>query len=77
MQPSTTQRRHVFQAGAEHHASRGSASRPDPTPSSRTAFLMTLPAWLAGKLRDGYELDPKLWAGLWLLERNPDGTPLR
>jgi ADP-ribose pyrophosphatase len=35
------------------------------------------PAWLAGKLRDGYELDPKLWAGLWLLERNPDGTPLR
>ena len=35
------------------------------------------PAWLMGKLREGYELDPKLWAGLWLLEREPDGRPLR
>jgi ADP-ribose pyrophosphatase len=33
-------------------------------------------AWLVGKMRDGFELDAKLWAGLWLLERNPDGTPL-
>jgi ADP-ribose pyrophosphatase len=33
------------------------------------------PAWLARKMREGYEMDAKLWAGLWLLERNPDGTP--
>ena len=34
------------------------------------------PAWLMRKQREGYELDLKLWAGLWMLERNPDGTPL-
>jgi len=34
------------------------------------------PAWLAAKQREGYELDLKLWAGLWMLERNPDGSPL-
>ncbi len=33
------------------------------------------PAWLVQKQREGYELDLKLWAGLWMLERNPDGTP--
>lgn len=33
------------------------------------------PAWLAGKMAEGYQLDAKLWAGLWLLERNPDGSP--
>ncbi len=33
-------------------------------------------AWMVAKLGEGYELDAKLWAGLWLLERNPDGTPL-
>ena len=33
------------------------------------------PAWLAGKIAQGYELDAKLWAGLWLLDRNPDGSP--
>ncbi len=33
------------------------------------------PAWLVRKQREGYELDLKLWAGLWMLERNPDGTP--
>lgn len=32
------------------------------------------PAWLVGKHSEGYELDLKLWAGLWMLERNPDGT---
>lgn len=32
------------------------------------------PAWLMQKGREGYELDLKLWAGLWMLERNPDGT---
>ena len=34
------------------------------------------PAWLVGKQAEGYELDLKLWAGLWMLERNPDGSPL-
>jgi ADP-ribose pyrophosphatase len=33
------------------------------------------PAWLMHKGREGYELDLKLWAGLWMLERNPDGSP--
>lgn len=33
------------------------------------------PAWLAGKMAEGYQMDAKLWAGLWLLERNPDGSP--
>jgi ADP-ribose pyrophosphatase len=33
------------------------------------------PAWLVQKQREGYELDMKLWAGLWMLERNPDGSP--
>ncbi|MFC5579366.1 NUDIX hydrolase [Lysobacter niabensis] len=34
------------------------------------------PAWLMQKQAEGYELDLKLWAGLWMLERNPDGTPI-
>ena len=33
------------------------------------------PAWLMQKHREGYELDLKLWAGLWMIEHNPDGTP--
>jgi ADP-ribose pyrophosphatase len=33
-------------------------------------------AWLMQKRAEGYELDLKLWAGLWMLERNPDGSPL-
>jgi len=35
------------------------------------------PAWLMQKYRDGFELDPKLWAGLWMLDYNPDGSPVR
>ena len=31
-------------------------------------------AWLAGKLGQGYELDAKLWAGLWMIDHNPDGS---
>lgn len=31
--------------------------------------------WLHGKLAAGYSIDPKLYAGLYFLERNPDGTP--
>ncbi len=32
------------------------------------------PAWLMRKHAEGYELDLKLWAGLWMIERNPDGS---
>lgn len=31
--------------------------------------------WLAAKMREGYSMDAKLWAGLWLIDRNPDGSP--
>lgn len=31
-------------------------------------------AWLTKKLAEGYELDAKLWAGLWLIEHNLDGS---
>ena len=37
--------------------------------------LADAPRWLAEKMAAGYSMDPKLWAGLWLLDRNPDGTP--
>jgi ADP-ribose pyrophosphatase len=30
--------------------------------------------WLDAKRREGYSIDPKLYAGLYFLERNPDGT---
>ena len=33
------------------------------------------PAWLMRKHREGFELDLKLWAGLWMIEHNPDGSP--
>lgn len=32
------------------------------------------PAWLMRKQAEGFELDLKLWAGLWMIEHNPDGT---
>ncbi|ALN82122.1 NUDIX hydrolase [Lysobacter antibioticus] len=32
------------------------------------------PAWLMRKQAEGFELDLKLWAGLWMIERNPDGS---
>jgi ADP-ribose pyrophosphatase len=32
------------------------------------------PRWLCARMAEGYEMDPKLWAGLYLLDRNPDGT---
>ena len=34
-----------------------------------------VPSWLMQKQSEGYELDLKLWAGLWMIERNPDGSP--
>jgi ADP-ribose pyrophosphatase len=30
--------------------------------------------WLVQKMAEGYEMDPKLWAGLWLIEHNPNGS---
>jgi len=30
-------------------------------------------AWLVQKMQEGFELDPKLWAGLWLIEHHLDG----
>lgn len=33
------------------------------------------PRWLAAKMAEGYSMDPKLWAGLYLLDRDPDGSP--
>ena len=38
--------------------------------------LDSAPQWLAQKIREGYSMDPKLWAGLWLLERDPDGSAI-
>jgi len=32
------------------------------------------PRWLAAKMAEGYEMDAKTWAGLWLIERNADGS---
>ena len=32
--------------------------------------------WLNRKMIEGYPMDPKLWAGLWLLDKNPDGTSI-
>jgi ADP-ribose pyrophosphatase len=32
-------------------------------------------AWLVRKLGEGYQLDAKLWAGLWMIEHHLDGTP--
>ncbi len=32
-------------------------------------------AWLEDKRRRGYSIDPKLYAGLYFLDRDPDGRP--
>lgn len=32
------------------------------------------PRWLSQKMAEGYAIDAKLWAGLWFLDRNPDGS---
>ena len=39
--------------------------------------IVDVPRWLTQKMTEGYALDAKLWAGLWLLDRNPDGSPAR
>lgn len=33
------------------------------------------PRWLSAKMAEGYAMDAKLWAGLWFIDRNPDGSP--
>jgi len=33
------------------------------------------PRWLDERRREGYSIDPKLYAGLYFVERNPDGSP--
>ena len=30
--------------------------------------------WLTQKMAEGYAMDPKLWAGLWFVDKNPDGS---
>lgn len=30
--------------------------------------------WLTARMAEGYAMDPKLWAGLWFIDRNPDGS---
>lgn len=32
-------------------------------------------AWLVEKMGQGFQLDAKLWAGLWMIEHHLDGTP--
>jgi len=32
-------------------------------------------AWLVQKMDEGYALDAKLWAGLWMIDHTLDGTP--
>jgi len=27
------------------------------------------------RAREGFEVDLKLWAGLWMIDRDPDGSP--
>jgi ADP-ribose pyrophosphatase len=34
----------------------------------------TAPAWLMQKSREGFEVDLKLWAGLWMIDHEPDGS---
>ena len=36
----------------------------------------TAPAWLMERHAEGFELDLKLWAGLWMIDHEPDGTPV-
>ena len=33
------------------------------------------PAWLMRKQAEGFELDRKFWAGLWMIDHNLDGSP--
>jgi len=37
--------------------------------------IADVPRWLTQKMSEGYAVDPRLWAGLWLLDKNPDGSP--
>ncbi|HHZ23143.1 TPA: NUDIX hydrolase [Xanthomonas vasicola pv. zeae] len=37
--------------------------------------LTQVGAWLVQKMAEGYQMDPKLWAGLYLVDHALDGTP--
>ena len=37
--------------------------------------VVEAPGWLTQKMSEGYAVDPRIWAGLWLIDRNPDGSP--
>lgn len=37
--------------------------------------IADVPRFLAARMAQGYAVDPRLWAGLWLLDRNADGSP--
>jgi len=60
------------------HLRRVSAGGGDATESIRVHQIprAEAAAWLTAKLREGYAMDAKLWAGLWLIDHNPDGSPL-
>ena len=34
------------------------------------------PRWLMARQAEGCELDLKLWAGLWMIDHEPDGSPV-
>ena len=36
-----------------------------------------VPGWLHARMQEGYSIDPKLYAGLYFIDRNPDGSPAR
>ena len=37
--------------------------------------IADVPRFLAARMAQGFAVDPRLWAGLWLLDRNADGSP--
>lgn len=62
-----------------HGLRRVSAGGGDETEDIRVHEVPRVEAarWLAQKQREGYSVDPKLYAGLWFLDFDPDGTPVR
>lgn len=36
--------------------------------------LPEVPSWLKAKMDEGYSIDPKLYAGLYFVDHNPDGS---
>ena len=48
----------------------------DNSPTVHEVPVQDAPRWLTEKMREGSSMDLKLWAGLWLLDRDPDGAPV-